>query len=139
MWRYSIFRGGGRSETGVSVENVLTIELVSFLYYSRTRYRDSSLAFRNYGVNLFNFVFFFRELMNLTMKNFSRVNENAWQVWVEIEKIKNDIYVYIFRIGFLLWRETFVSMVGIKKKRKVGFIYIWLLKVVWWVRKTRWN
>lgn len=62
--------------------------------------------------------------MNLTMKNFSRVNENAWQVWVEIEKIKNDIYVYIFRIGFLLWRETFVSMVGIKKKeRSVLFIF----------------
>lgn len=125
MWRYSIFRGGGRSETGVSVENVLTIELVSFLYYSRMRYRDSSLAFRNYGVNLFNFVFFFRELMNLTMKNFSRVNENAWQVWVEIEKIKKwYICIYISNRVFALKGNFCIN--GWNKKKKKGRFYLYL-------------
>lgn len=103
-------RGSRRSETGVSVENVLTIELVSFLYYSllRTRYRDSRLAFQNYGnVNLFHFVFFSRinefndaRRMNEKFPVLACI-ENAWQVWVEIEKIKNDICMY-FELGFCL-------------------------------------
>lgn len=83
--------------------------LFSLLFSSSNEIsRFLRLAFQNYGnVNLFHFVFFSRinefndaRRMNEKFPVLACI-ENAWQVWVEIEKIKNDICMY-FELGFCL-------------------------------------
>lgn len=125
MTLFYISRGRKEWNRRFSVENVLTIELVSFLYYSRTRYRDSSLAFRNYGVNLFNFVFFFSRINEFNDEKFLACK---WECLTSVSRDRKNkkwyICIYISNRVFALKGNFCIN--GWNKKKKKGRFYLYL-------------